>query len=57
MDLDGGIYEGRDYHYMGETNTSYDPGGHFLISIIGNYEHTAGMRRLTQMHRDMMKNM
>lgn len=38
MDLDGGIYEGRDYHYMGETNTSYDPGGHFLISIIGNYE-------------------
>ena len=38
MDLDGHIYEGRDYHYMGETNTSYDPGGHFLISIIGNYE-------------------
>lgn len=38
MDLDGGIYEGRDYHYMGETNTSYDPGGHFLISVIGNYE-------------------
>jgi hypothetical protein len=23
---------------MGETNTAYDPGGHFLISIIGNYE-------------------
>jgi hypothetical protein len=38
MDLDGRIYEGRDYHYMGETNTAYDPGGHFLISIIGNYE-------------------
>ena len=38
MDLEGRIYEGRDYHYMGETNTSYDPGGHFLISIIGNYE-------------------
>lgn len=37
MDLDGSIYEGRDYHYMGETNTTYDPGGHFLISIIGNY--------------------
>lgn len=37
MDLDGKIYEGRDYHFMGETNTSYDPGGHFLISIIGNY--------------------
>jgi hypothetical protein len=38
MDLNGTIYEGRDYHYMGETNTAYDPGGHFLISIIGNYE-------------------
>ncbi len=38
MDLEGKIYEGRDYHYMGETNTTYNPGGHFLISIIGNYE-------------------
>ncbi len=37
MDLEGKIYEGRDYHYMGETNTTYNPGGHFLISIIGNY--------------------
>ncbi|MEO8193795.1 MAG: peptidoglycan recognition family protein [Gemmatimonadales bacterium] len=38
LDLDGRIYEGRDWHYMGETNTTYDPGGHFLISVIGNYE-------------------
>lgn len=38
LDLNGGIYEGRDYHFMGETNTTYDPGGHFLISVIGNYE-------------------
>jgi hypothetical protein len=38
MDLDGHVYEGRDWHYMGETNTAYDPGGHFLISIIGNYD-------------------
>ena len=37
LDLDGRIFEGRDYHFMGETNTTYDPGGHFLISIIGNY--------------------
>ena len=37
MDLEGRIFEGRDYHFMGETNTTYDPGGHFLISIIGNY--------------------
>lgn len=38
LDLNGRVYEGRDYHYMGETNTSYDPGGHFLISVIGNYQ-------------------
>jgi hypothetical protein len=37
IDLDGRIYEGRDWHFMGETNTTYDPEGHFLISIIGNY--------------------
>ncbi len=38
LDLEGRIYEGRDWRYMGETNTSYDPAGHFLISVIGNYE-------------------
>jgi hypothetical protein len=38
LDLDGHVYEGRDWHFMGETNTAYDPGGHFLISMIGNYE-------------------
>jgi hypothetical protein len=38
LDLDARIYEGRDWHFMGETNTTYDPGGHFLISMIGNYE-------------------
>ena len=38
LDLDGRIYQGRDHRYMGETNTTYDPAGHFLISMIGNYE-------------------
>jgi len=38
MGLEGQIYEGRDFHFMGETNTAYNPEGHFLISIIGNYE-------------------
>jgi hypothetical protein len=38
LDLDGRVFEGRDWHYMGETNTTYDPSGHFLISIIGNYD-------------------
>ncbi|HYD55260.1 MAG TPA: peptidoglycan recognition family protein [Gemmatimonadaceae bacterium] len=38
MGLDGRILEGRDFRFMGETNTTYNPEGHFLISIIGNYE-------------------
>jgi hypothetical protein len=37
IDLDGRMYEGRDWHYMGETNTTYDPTGHLLISVLGNY--------------------
>jgi hypothetical protein len=37
IDLEGRVYEGRDWRYMGETNTTYDPAGHFLISVIGNY--------------------
>jgi hypothetical protein len=38
IDLDGRVHEGRDWRFMGETNTAYDPAGHFLISVIGNYE-------------------
>ncbi len=38
LDLEGRVYEGRDWHFMGETNTTYNPQGHFLISVIGNYE-------------------
>ena len=37
IDLEGTVYQGRDWRYMGETNTTYDPAGHFLISVIGNY--------------------
>ena len=38
LDLEGRVYEGRDWHFIGETNTTYNPEGHFLISVIGNYE-------------------
>jgi N-acetylmuramoyl-L-alanine amidase len=38
LDLEGDVYEGRDWHFMGETNTAYNPSGHFLISMIGNYD-------------------
>ncbi len=38
IDLDGNIYEGRDAAFAGDTNTTYDPRGHLLISLMGNYD-------------------
>jgi hypothetical protein len=38
---DGTIYEGRDVYTVGETATEYDPGGHLLISCLGNFEEQA----------------
>ncbi|GAB4323400.1 MAG: hypothetical protein Kow0059_18760 [Candidatus Sumerlaeia bacterium] len=38
VDLDGQIWQGRDFHFMGETNTTYNPWGYFLINCYGNYE-------------------
>jgi hypothetical protein len=38
IDLDGNIYQGRDIRYPGDTNTNYDPTGHGLICLLGNYE-------------------
>jgi hypothetical protein len=53
IDLDGNVYQGRDWRYMGETNTGYNPAGHFLISVMGNYElqepTTAQIQAITEM--------
>ncbi len=38
IDLDGRIYAGRDIAYAGDTNTDYDPAGHALIEVVGNFE-------------------
>lgn len=38
IDFDGKIYEGRDIRYAGDTNTAYDPTGHALVCLPGNYE-------------------
>ncbi len=37
IDGKGNIIEGRNPLTVGETNTSYDPTGHVLISVIGEY--------------------
>lgn len=38
IDLEGKIYEARPINYPGDTNTEYDPTGHALIEVMGNYE-------------------
>lgn len=38
IDLQGTIYEARPINYPGDTNTDYDPRGHALIEVMGNYE-------------------
>ena len=38
IDFEGRVYEGRPIEYAGDTNTEYDPAGHALIEVIGNYE-------------------
>jgi len=38
IDLDGRVYEGRPIQYAGDTNTDYDPTGHALVCVVGNFE-------------------
>jgi hypothetical protein len=38
IDLEGRVHEGRDTAYAGDTNTEYDPSGHALIEVVGNFE-------------------
>ncbi|MBI9071685.1 MAG: N-acetylmuramoyl-L-alanine amidase [Melioribacteraceae bacterium] len=38
IDLDGNVLEGRNENFAGETNTTYNPSGHLLIEVMGNYE-------------------
>ncbi|MDZ7267947.1 MAG: peptidoglycan recognition protein family protein [candidate division KSB1 bacterium] len=38
IDWQGKIYAGRDLRHPGDTNTAYDPTGHALICVLGNFE-------------------
>lgn len=36
--VDGKIAEGREIKFVGDTNTAYDPNGHALIVLEGNFQ-------------------
>ena len=35
---DGTVVEGREWRYVGDSNTPYDPTGHLLVVVEGNFE-------------------
>jgi N-acetylmuramoyl-L-alanine amidase len=38
IDRGGNVYEGRSFQYRGDTATSYDPTGHLLAVLEGNFD-------------------
>lgn len=36
--VDGRVAEGRELNYVGDTNTEYDPTGHLLVTLEGNFQ-------------------
>ncbi|MDX5418798.1 MAG: peptidoglycan recognition protein family protein [Hymenobacteraceae bacterium] len=38
VDVHGQVGEARDLNYAGDSNTSYDPAGHLLVVLEGNFE-------------------
>jgi hypothetical protein len=38
IDLDGGVWEGRALAFAGDSATVYDPAGHALIAVVGDYD-------------------
>ncbi len=52
--VDGQIAEGRDIKYVGDTNTSYDPRGHALVVLEGNFENEKPSPRQLESLRELV---
>jgi N-acetylmuramoyl-L-alanine amidase-like protein len=48
--VDGEVAEGREWRYVGDSNTPYDPTGHFLIVLEGSFDSDT----LTSAQRDAL---
>jgi hypothetical protein len=38
VDLDGGVWAGRPIAFAGDSATAYDPAGHALVAVLGDYD-------------------
>lgn len=38
IDLDGLVWQGRSLAYAGDSATAYDPTGHALVAVLGDYD-------------------
>jgi hypothetical protein len=38
VSMEGRVYAARPEHIPGDTNTEYDPSGHLLVMLMGNFE-------------------
>ncbi|MBQ5949586.1 peptidoglycan recognition family protein [Massilia sp. ST3] len=54
IDLDGKVYAARPIGFAGDTNTEYDPAGHALIEVVGNFEEVEPNQRQLDAVVDVM---
>lgn len=53
IDLEGRVYRCRPLALAGDTNTDYDPTGHALVCVLGNYEEVQPSERQLQALEDV----
>ena len=54
IDLEGKVFEARPIGFAGDTNTEYDPAGHALIEVVGNFEEVEPNQRQLDAVVDLM---